>query len=60
MSLEAPALGLTAVELVRKSAIPMELLAWVHSCHVGEFACGLCRGCRKHYETLRDLGEAPY
>jgi len=60
MALEAPAIGLTAVELIRKSAIPMETLAWAHSCHVGEFACGLCRGCRKHYETLRDLGEAPY
>jgi 7-cyano-7-deazaguanine synthase len=60
MTLEAPAIELTAVELVRRSAVPMDVLAWAHSCHVGEFACGLCRGCRKHYETLRDLGEAPY
>lgn len=60
MTLEAPAIGFTAVELIQKSAIPMEMLAWAHSCHVGEFACGLCRGCRKHYETLRDLGETPY
>jgi 7-cyano-7-deazaguanine synthase len=60
MTLEAPAIGLTAVELIRKSGVPMEVLAWAHSCHVSEFACGLCRGCRKHYETLRDLGETPY
>lgn len=60
MSLEAPAIDLTALELVRKSGVPMEVLAWAHSCHVGEYACGSCRGCRKHYETLRDLGEAPY
>lgn len=60
MTLEAPAIGLTAVELIRKSGAPMEVLAWAHSCHVSEFACGLCRGCRKHYETLRDLGETPY
>jgi 7-cyano-7-deazaguanine synthase len=60
LTLEAPAIGLTAVELVRESAVPMDVLAWAHSCHVGEFACGLCRGCRKHYETLRDLGEPPY
>ena len=60
LTLEAPAIDLTAVELVRKSRVPMEVLAWAHSCHVSEFACGLCRGCRKHYETLRDLGEAPY
>jgi len=60
LQLEAPAIELTAVELVRKSGVTMEVLAWAHSCHVGEYACGLCRGCRKHYETLRDLGEAPY
>jgi 7-cyano-7-deazaguanine synthase len=60
MTLEAPAIGLTAVELIRKSGVPMEVLAWANSCHVSEFACGLCRGCRKHYETLRDLGETPY
>ncbi len=60
LTLEAPAIEMTAVELVRMSGVPMEVLAWAHSCHVSEFACGLCRGCRKHYETLRDLGEAPY
>lgn len=60
ITLEAPAIELTAAELVRKSGVPMEVLAWAHSCHIGEFACGLCRGCRKHYETLRELGEAPY
>jgi len=60
ITLEAPAIALTAVELIRKSVVPMDVLAWAHSCHVGEFSCGLCRGCRKHYETLRDLGEVPY
>jgi len=60
MALEAPAIELTAAELVRKAGVPMDLLAWAHSCHVDEYACGLCRGCRKHYETLRELGEAPY
>lgn len=60
LRLEAPAINLSAVELVHKSGITMDMLAWAHSCHVSEYACGLCRGCRKHYETLRDLGEAPY
>lgn len=60
MRLEAPAIGFTSVELVRKSGVPMEVLAWAHSCHVSEYACGLCRGCRKHYETLYELGEVPY
>jgi 7-cyano-7-deazaguanine synthase len=60
ITLEAPAINLGAAELIRMSGVPMEMLAWAHSCHVSDFACGLCRGCRKHYETLRDLGEIPY
>lgn len=60
LQLEAPAIELSAVELVRESEVPMDVLAWAHSCHVGEYACGICRGCRKHYETLRDLSEVPY
>lgn len=60
MTIEAPAIALTAVELIRTSGAPMELLAWAHSCHVAEYACGLCRGCRKHYETLVQLGVDPY
>lgn len=60
MTLDAPAIALSAVELVRTSGVPMELLAWAHSCHVADYACGLCRGCRKHYETLVQLGVDPY
>ncbi|RAI54650.1 7-cyano-7-deazaguanine synthase [Roseicella frigidaeris] len=60
MRLEAPAIGLTAVELIRASGVPPETLAWAHSCHVAEHACGMCRGCQKHYETLEALGHAPY
>ena len=60
MRLEAPAIGMTAVELIRASGVPPETLAWAHSCHVAEHACGMCRGCQKHYETLEALGHAPY
>jgi 7-cyano-7-deazaguanine synthase len=60
MRLEAPAITLTASQLIQRSEIPMEILSWAHSCHVGEYACGLCRGCHKHYETLKALGYAPY
>jgi 7-cyano-7-deazaguanine synthase len=60
MRLEAPAIEMTAVELIRTSKVPMELLAWAHSCHVAQHACGMCRGCQKHYETLQELGHAPY
>ena len=57
---EAPAIGLSSVQLIQKSEIPISILAWAHSCHIADFACGYCRGCRKHFETTRDLGLAPY
>jgi 7-cyano-7-deazaguanine synthase len=60
LGLEAPAINLTAVELIRASRVPMDILAWSHSCHVAEHACGLCRGCRKHYETMAELDIDPY
>jgi 7-cyano-7-deazaguanine synthase len=60
MQVVAPAIKLSAAQLVRKSKIPLAILAWAHSCHVSNFACGLCRGCRKHYETQMELGVSPY
>lgn len=60
MSLEAPAIQWTAVELIRAARVPMEILAWAHSCHVANEACGSCGGCRKHYEILAELGLGPY
>lgn len=50
--IEAPAIDLTAEELVKAAKIPMEMLCWSHSCHISEVACGFCRGCRKHFETM--------
>lgn len=60
VSLVAPAIELTADELILKSEIPRNLLAWAHSCHKANEACGSCRGCRKHYATLNKLGYEPY
>mgnify|MGYP001395024169 CR=1 FL=1 len=60
LALEAPAIGFTAPELVRESGVPSDVLAWAHSCHVADYACGMCRGCQKHYETLQALGFDPY
>ena len=60
LRLEAPGIDLTAEELVRRSRVPWELLAYSHSCHVSEHACGVCRGCHKHYHTCKALGVSPY
>lgn len=52
----APAIGLTTVELVRMAAVPPGLLAWSHSCHKANVACGACRGCYKYLDTYKELG----
>lgn len=51
-----PALQLDAVELVRRSGVPLSLLAYAHSCHVSNLPCGRCRGCVKRLDTLNELG----
>lgn len=55
MTVSAPAIGMTTVDLVRRSGIPPEILAWAHSCHKAEVACGACRGCNKYFEVRREL-----
>jgi 7-cyano-7-deazaguanine synthase len=56
----APAINLDAVELVKASGVPIDVLAWSHSCHVAAFACGTCRGCTKHADTMQKLGYGDY
>jgi 7-cyano-7-deazaguanine synthase len=56
IELLAPALEITSVDLVKQSKVPLRLLAAAHSCHVSNIACGHCRGCVKHRETMAQLG----
>lgn len=58
--LVAPALSMTSAELVIASAIPRGILGWSHSCHVGDLACGRCRGCQKHVEVMEALSSLNY
>lgn len=60
IGLEAPSIGETTVELCRRVKVPHSVLGWSHSCHTGAFGCGLCRGCNKHRETMRELGFGEY
>jgi 7-cyano-7-deazaguanine synthase len=53
----APALRLTAPELLRVAGVGRALLGATFSCHVMEYACGRCRGCEKHADTLACLDE---
>jgi 7-cyano-7-deazaguanine synthase len=54
----APAVEFTTAELIRMAGVPPGLLAWAHSCHKAEIACGRCRGCNKYLATYAELGEA--
>lgn len=58
LNLVAPAIEQTTVDLCRD--VPFEILAWTHSCHVSDYACGRCRGCVKHRETMHALGHGEY
>jgi 7-cyano-7-deazaguanine synthase len=51
LRLMAPAIQISSAELVEISGISDSLLAWCHSCHTGNVACGFCRGCLKSYST---------
>lgn len=55
MTLGAPAINLSTVDLIKRSGVPREFLAWAHSCHKANVACGNCRGCNKYFEVLREL-----
>jgi len=52
----APAIELSTAELIRLAGVPPGLLAWSHSCHKANIACGGCRGCNKYLQTYQELG----
>ena len=51
-----PAIEMTTSSLIKKSNITLEKISWAHSCHKSNFACGQCRGCYKHQNTMDELG----
>lgn len=57
MVVEAPAIGMSTSELVRASGVSREVLAWAHSCHKAQVACGNCRGCNKYFQVWHELDE---
>jgi 7-cyano-7-deazaguanine synthase len=52
----APAIELSTADLIRIAGVPPSLLAWSHSCHKADIACGNCRGCNKYLSTYAELG----
>jgi 7-cyano-7-deazaguanine synthase len=60
LELEVPAILESTFALCQRVGVPFEILAWAHSCHISEYACGRCKGCNKHRETMRELGYGEY
>jgi 7-cyano-7-deazaguanine synthase len=56
MEVLSPGIDMSTAELIKISGITPDLLAWSHSCHTSEFACGNCRGCFKHESVMLELG----
>jgi len=59
IGVEAPGIDKDPVDLLSESGLGTGVLQRLHSCHVGDRACGACPGCRKNSESisrLMDLG----
>lgn len=51
----APAVSFSALQLIRKSRIPIHFLRLSYSCHSGNNPCGKCRGCTKQTRMWKML-----
>lgn len=56
ITVAAPAINMTTIELIKKSGIPSHYLSWSHSCHKSNVSCGNCRGCNKYYNVYDEMG----
>lgn len=54
-----PARDVSTDELVATSGVHRSILGWTFSCHTGEWACGQCRGCRKHDDVMATVDHGP-
>ena len=52
----APAHHLSSIQLLRQANVPEQILSMTHSCHVSNYSCGDCWGCRKNLDIFEALG----
>jgi len=55
----APARQYSTVKLLKMCQFPYELIGLTFSCHVHEYACGQCSGCKKHRECVERAYRTP-
>lgn len=53
--ISAPGIEMSSIELIKRTQIPTSILGWTHSCHVGNYPCGICNGCKKHFSIKEQL-----
>lgn len=58
LTVSAPAIDISSMELVIKSRVPSEVLFYAHSCHASNVPCGHCRGCYKYIDVIKNLENA--
>lgn len=51
----APAIRMTSLDLLKRAKFPRSLLGLTFSCHVMEYACGMCEGCLKHFRVSKQF-----
>lgn len=49
----APGSSLNSTMLLRRSGFPYRLVGLTFSCHLHDYACGQCNGCKKHRDVVR-------
>jgi 7-cyano-7-deazaguanine synthase len=55
MTVRAPGIDVTTLELIASSGIPLDDIGWCHSCNVSDVACGDCPSCDKAADVFRSL-----
>jgi 7-cyano-7-deazaguanine synthase len=48
LRITVPIIKYRSEELIKIAKVPSSILGWTHSCHVSNFPCGNCNGCKKH------------
>lgn len=55
ITVSAPAISISTEDLIQRSGITKEMLAYTFSCHVSVYPCGQCRGCIKHADVMSSM-----
>lgn len=59
LDVQAPAIDVTTLQLLRRSDFPPDLLGLTFSCHFADFPCGECPGCKKNHDITNAYRRQP-